>query len=209
MLDSRIFVYYYRTTADGRLMLGKGGNTFSWRSRIAPVFDRRSPYEAQLTQSLRAFFPSLAGVPVTASWNGPSDRSVTGFPFFGRFDDAPNVFYGFGYSGNGVGPAYMGGQILSSLVLGLDNAWTRSPIVRGPLGHFRRSRSAMSARTSCAMRSAARSARRTRTGRRRPSTRGSRNSRARPGRPTRRDRRVKCDGTRRAIGSPELPRRRF
>ena len=27
---------YYRTTADGRLMLGKGGNTFSWRSRIAP-----------------------------------------------------------------------------------------------------------------------------------------------------------------------------
>ena len=149
VLDSRIFVYYYRTTADGRLMLGKGGNTFSWRSRIAPVFDRRSPYEAQLTQSLRAFFPSLAGVPVTASWNGPSDRSVTGFPFFGRFDDAPNVFYGFGYSGNGVGPAYMGGQILSSLVLGLDNAWTRSPIVRGPLGHFRRSRSAMSARTSC------------------------------------------------------------
>ncbi|WP_175857949.1 FAD-dependent oxidoreductase [Burkholderia anthina] len=136
VLDSRIFVYYYRTTADGRLMLGKGGNTFSWRSRIAPVFDRRSPYEAQLTRSLREFFPSLAGVPVTASWNGPSDRSVTGFPFFGRLDDAPNVFYGFGYSGNGVGPTYMGGQILSSLVLGLDNAWTRSPIVRGPLGHF-------------------------------------------------------------------------
>ncbi|KVR24667.1 FAD-dependent oxidoreductase [Burkholderia ubonensis] len=136
VLDSRIFVYYYRSTPDGRLMLGKGGNTFAWRGRIAPVFDQRSPYEAQLTQSLREFFPSLAGVPITASWNGPSDRSVTGFPFFGRLDGAPHVFYGFGYSGNGVGPTYMGGQILSSLVLGLDNAWTRSPLTLGPLGRF-------------------------------------------------------------------------
>ena len=36
VLDSRIFVYYYRSTPDGRLMLGKGGNTFAWRGRIAP-----------------------------------------------------------------------------------------------------------------------------------------------------------------------------
>ncbi|KAA1013124.1 FAD-dependent oxidoreductase [Paraburkholderia panacisoli] len=136
VLDSRIFVYYYRSTPDGRLMIGKGGNTFAWRGRIAPVFDQRSPYEADLTRGLHAFFPALRDVAVTASWNGPSDRSVTGFPFFGQLDDAPNVFYGFGYSGNGVGPTYMGGQILSSLVLGLDNEWTRSPLTRGPLGHF-------------------------------------------------------------------------
>ena len=136
VLDSRTFVYYYRNTADGRLMLGKGGNTFAWRGKVAPVFDQKSPYEQQLTQSLHSFFPALREVPITASWNGPSDRSVTGFPFFGKLDAAPNIFYGFGYSGNGVGPSYMGGQILSSLVLGLDNEWTRSPLTRGPLGYF-------------------------------------------------------------------------
>ncbi|AMO98544.1 NAD(P)-binding Rossmann-like domain protein [Collimonas arenae] len=136
VLDSRTFVFYYRTTEDGRLMLGKGGNTFAWRGRILPVFDQRSPYEQQLKQSLHEFFPALADVPITASWNGPSDRSVTGFPFFGRLNDMPNVFYGFGYSGNGVGPSYMGGQLLSSLVLGLDNAWSRSPLAAGPRGHF-------------------------------------------------------------------------
>ena len=136
VLDSRTFVYYYRSTADGRLMLGKGGNTFARGGRIAPVFDQRSPYEAELTAALHAFFPSLAQTPITASWNGPSDRSVSGFPFFGRLDGAPHIWYGFGYSGNGVGPSYMGGQILSSLVLGLDNDWTRSPLVRGPLGLF-------------------------------------------------------------------------
>lgn len=136
VLDSRTFVFYYRTTEDGRLMLGKGGNTFAWRGRILPVFDQRSPYEQQLKHSLHEFFPALAGVPITASWNGPSDRSVTGFPFFGRLNEMPNVFYGFGYSGNGVGPSYMGGQLLSSLVLGLDNDWSRSPLAAGPRGQF-------------------------------------------------------------------------
>jgi len=77
VLDSRTSVYYYRTTADGRLMLGKGGNTFAWRGRVAPVFDQRSPYEDQLTHALREFFPALADTPIAASWNGPSHRSVT------------------------------------------------------------------------------------------------------------------------------------
>lgn len=46
------------------------------------------------------------------------------------------MFYGFGHSGNGLGPTRMGGEVLSSLALGLDNAWTRSPLVRGPPGYF-------------------------------------------------------------------------
>ncbi|MEJ8824874.1 FAD-dependent oxidoreductase [Variovorax humicola] len=136
VLDSRTFVYYYRSTVDGRIMLGKGGNTFARGGRMAPVFDQRSPYEDELTQALHSFFPALRGTPMTASWNGPSDRSVTGFPFFGKLDGAPHISYGFGYSGNGVGPSYMGGQILSSMLLDQDNAWTRSPLTQGPLGRF-------------------------------------------------------------------------
>lgn len=136
VLDSRIFVHYYHNTRDGRLMLGKGGNTFAYGGRMLPVFDRPSPYQPLLRTTLNDFFPALAEVPVAASWNGPSDRSVTGLPFFGRLDGQGNVFYGFGYSGSGVGPCHMGGQILSSLALGHDNAWTRSGLVKGPLGQF-------------------------------------------------------------------------
>ncbi|WP_081986401.1 FAD-dependent oxidoreductase [Chitinibacter sp. ZOR0017] len=134
--DSRIFVHYCRSTPDGRLMLGKGGNTFAFGGRMLAEFDQPSRYLPQLQQSLRRFFPALASVPIAASWNGASDRSVTGFPFFGRLSGTDNVFYGFGYSGNGVGPSYLGGQILSSLVLGLDNAWTRSGLTHGPRGYF-------------------------------------------------------------------------
>ena len=136
VLDSRIFVHYYHNTPDGRIMLGKGGNTFAYGGRMLPVFDQPSPYAGLLSKSLEQFFPAFAGVGVEATWNGPSDRSVTGLPFFGQMSSHGNVFYGFGYSGSGVGPCHMGGQILASLVQGLANDWTRSPLVNGPLGYF-------------------------------------------------------------------------
>lgn len=136
VLDSRIFVHYYHNTPDGRIMLGKGGNTFAYGGRMLPVFDQPSPYAGLLGKSLTHFFPAFAGVGVEATWNGPSDRSVTGLPFFGQLSSHGNVFYGFGYSGSGVGPCHMGGQILSSLVQGQANDWTRSPLVNGPLGYF-------------------------------------------------------------------------
>lgn len=136
VMDSRTFVHYYRSTADGRLMLGKGGNTFAFGGRMRRVFDEPSPYRELLGVRLREFMPQLAGVPIAASWNGASDRSVTGLPFFGRLKDSRNVIYGFGYSGNGVGPSHIGGALLASLALGQDNEWTRSRLARGPLGQF-------------------------------------------------------------------------
>ena len=136
VLDSRTFVYYYHNTSDGRIMLGRGGNTFAYDARMIPVFDQPSPYLEPMTKALAEFFPEFSDVPVAASWNGASDRSATGLPFFGRLDAHPAIYYGFGYSGNGVGPTFMGGQILSSLVLDQDNAWTRSGLTQGPRGQF-------------------------------------------------------------------------
>lgn len=136
VLDSRTFVYYYHSTSDGRIMLGKGGNTFAYGARMLSVFDQPSPYRVALGEALSRFFPQFAELPLEASWNGPSDRATTGVPFFGNLRGHASVFYGLGYSGNGVGPSYMGGQILSSLVLEQDNVWTRSGLAKGPRGYF-------------------------------------------------------------------------
>ena len=62
------------------------------------------------------------------------DRSYDGLPFFGSL--AENVFYGAGYSGNGVVPSLLGGRILRSLVLGRDDEWSRSALARGVPGRF-------------------------------------------------------------------------
>ncbi len=136
VVDSRIFVHYYRTTPEGRLMLGKGGNTFAFNNRMLQAFDQPSQYQAQLRNALDSFFPTLKDSAIERTWTGPSDRSATGLPFFGHLNNHKNIIYGLGYSGNGVGQTYMGGQILSSLVLELDNDWTRSGLAKGPLGRF-------------------------------------------------------------------------
>jgi hypothetical protein len=39
------------------------------------------------------------------------------------------IHYGAGYSGSGVGPSWLGGRILASLALGLDDEWTGLPLV--------------------------------------------------------------------------------
>ena len=51
------------------------------------------------------------------AWGGPIDVSSDQLPFFGTVPGT-RIHYGAGYSGNGVGPSWLGGQILASLVLG-------------------------------------------------------------------------------------------
>lgn len=136
VVDSRTFVHYYRTTPDGRLMLGKGGNHFSFANRISPVFDEPSRYQSLLRGAFDRFFPTLKAEKFIATWTGASDRSVTGMPFFGRMKQNPDIIYGLGYSGNGVVQTWMGGKILSAMVLDLDNEWSRCGLTTGPKGYF-------------------------------------------------------------------------
>lgn len=136
IVDSRIFVYYYRSTPDGRLMLGKGGNTFAFANRHLAEFDEPSRYRQSLQQAIQRFFPAMNKVEVEASWCGASDRSTTGLPFFGHWRGEPNIVYGLGYSGNGVGQTRVGARILTSLVLGQDDEWSRCALVGGPRGYF-------------------------------------------------------------------------
>lgn len=134
--DSRIFVHYYHTTGDGRLLFGKGGNTFSYGSKMIRGFFEPSTYRGQLRQAINRFLPDLKDVGIAASWNGGSDRAVTGFPFFGNLNGHSDILYGFGYSGNGVTQALLGGKILRSLVLDLRDEWSRCGFVGGPRGNF-------------------------------------------------------------------------
>lgn len=129
--DSRLMVHYYRTTGDGRIAFGKGGGRLAYGARIGRTFTGRSPIESDVAARLRATYPSLARVPIAASWTGPIDRTMDGLPFFvdlGR----PEIVCGAGYSGNGVGPSILGGRILASMALGRDDEWARCGLVRPP-----------------------------------------------------------------------------
>ena len=54
--------------------------------------------------------------------------SADHLPVFGTVPGT-RVHYGAGYTGNGVGPSWLGGQVLASLVVGADDGWSRLPLV--------------------------------------------------------------------------------
>ena len=129
--DSRLMVHYYRTTDDGRVAFGRGGGRLAYGTRIPASFSGPSPIADEVTGSLRATYPWLESTPIAASWTGPIDRTEDGLPFFctlGR----PDLVCGAGFSGNGVGPSALGGRILASMTLGLDDEWAHCGLVRSP-----------------------------------------------------------------------------
>jgi len=135
--DSRRLVNYYRQSADDRVVFGKGGGTLAMRGRVGPEFDRESSRADEVRAHLTRSYPSLWDVATTASWRGPIDYSVTGLPFFARLEASPGILVGAGFSGNGVGPSYLAGQVLASLALDdPDHGWpaglTRIPRSRLP-----------------------------------------------------------------------------
>ena len=133
--DSRLFVHYYRNSVSGRVMLGKGGNHFSFANQMTPMFNQPSRVTPMLQTAFRNFFPSLDDT-ISRSWTGASDRSVSGLPFFGHLPGQKNILYGFGYSGNGVVQSFLGGEFLSSMALEQENVWTRSPMAKGIQDYF-------------------------------------------------------------------------
>ncbi|MFO0997652.1 MAG: FAD-binding oxidoreductase [Alphaproteobacteria bacterium] len=134
--DSSMLVNYYRTTVDGRIVFGRGGGYFIFGGRLGTTFDGPTPRAAEVASELHRYYPSIAKVPLAENWRGPVERTATGLPFFGTLPSNPNIVYGHGYTGNGVGPSYLGGRILASLTLGLDDEWSSCPLAKGPKGQF-------------------------------------------------------------------------
>jgi glycine/D-amino acid oxidase-like deaminating enzyme len=127
IVDGRMFLHYFRTTNDGRVLMGSGSGPIGFGGRIDDRFSRDSPTAARAEAGLRRLLPGLAGVRVERAWGGPIDVSADHLPFF-RTKPGTRIHYGAGYSGHGVGPSWLGGRILASLALAADDEWTRLPL---------------------------------------------------------------------------------
>jgi glycine/D-amino acid oxidase-like deaminating enzyme len=127
LTDARFTLHYARTTPDGRIAIGGGGGRAGFGGRIGGTYtdDRGSAERAAV--GLRRWFPSLADVRIEDAWGGPIDISADHLPFVGSL--RPGVHYGFGYSGNGVGPSWLVGRILAGLALERLDEFTSLPLV--------------------------------------------------------------------------------
>jgi glycine/D-amino acid oxidase-like deaminating enzyme len=127
IVDGRRFLHYFRPTDDGRVLMGSGSGPIGFGGRIDARFSADAATAGRAEAGLRRLLPGLAGVRVERAWGGPIDVSADHLPFF-RTQPGTRIHYGVGYSGHGVGPSWLGGQILASLVLGADDDWTRLPL---------------------------------------------------------------------------------
>jgi len=125
--DARMFVHYFRTTPDGRVLMGSGSGPIGFAGRIDDRFAYDAPSVGRAETGLRRLLPGLANARVERAWGGPIDVSADHLPFFGTVPRT-RVHYGLGYSGSGVGAAWLGGQILASLALGRDDEWAAFPL---------------------------------------------------------------------------------
>jgi glycine/D-amino acid oxidase-like deaminating enzyme len=128
IVDGRMFLHYFRTTNDGRVLMGSGSGPIGFGGRIDGRFTADAPSVARAEAGLRFLLPGLAEARVERAWGGPIDVSADHFPFFGTVPGS-RLHYGAGYSGNGVGPSWLGGKILARLALGIEDELTALPLV--------------------------------------------------------------------------------
>jgi glycine/D-amino acid oxidase-like deaminating enzyme len=119
-------VHYTRTTEDGRIAFGWGGGARGYGGRASTRLERDGAVVGGARASLERFFPQLRGRAVTHAWGGPIDVSPTHLPIFGS---RGRTHHGFGFTGNGVGPSYLGGEILARLALDRRDERTRLALV--------------------------------------------------------------------------------
>ncbi|MGH3000183.1 MAG: FAD-dependent oxidoreductase, partial [Gaiellaceae bacterium] len=106
---------------------GSGSGPIGFGGRVDARFSGDAPTAARAEAGLRRLLPGLEGVRVERAWGGPIDVSADHLPFFAT-KRGTRIHYGAGYSGHGVGPSWLGGRILASLVLDADDEWSRLPL---------------------------------------------------------------------------------
>jgi glycine/D-amino acid oxidase-like deaminating enzyme len=128
IVDARMFLHYFRTTNDGRVLMGSGSGPIGRGNRIDKRFTHDAATVGRAELGLRRLLPGLAAARIERAWGGPIDVSADHIPFVGSAGGG--VHFAAGYSGNGVGPSWLAGQALASLATARDDEWSTLPLVR-------------------------------------------------------------------------------
>jgi glycine/D-amino acid oxidase-like deaminating enzyme len=127
--DSKHFLYYFRVTADRRLLFG-GRAGFS-----RPAADTTRRAAGILRAGMRTVFPELAEVAIEYAWGGNVAFTRDEMPRAGKLEDA---YYAGGYCGHGIALATLLGSLIARRIAGepiehplFDDRFAPIPLYRG------------------------------------------------------------------------------
>jgi putative aminophosphonate oxidoreductase len=136
MTDSRVVLNYYRNTPEGRVVFGKPLGKFGFGGRVGDIYECPTPAAKGVTDAFHAIYPNLSDLPIVSTWTGPIDRTMSGLPTFGHLAGHPDIVYGIGFSGNGVGTTVFASRIISSLVQDKNDEWSKCGLVETRIQRF-------------------------------------------------------------------------
>ena len=119
--NTKNWLHYLRTTADGRVVIGGGAGTIQFGHAVGPGMSHDHRVARVAAAGLGELYPRLKDVRFTHSWGGPMDMSVPYLPFFQTIG---RVHAGLGFSGHGLIATKLGGRTLASLVLDEEDRLT-------------------------------------------------------------------------------------
>lgn len=105
--DQKVRLDYFRLSADKRMLFGGMCN---YSGRVPKSI------EAVLKPMMVRAFPQLKDARIDYQWGGDIAISMNRIPQFGRIEE--NTYYAQGYSGHGVAPTHMAGQVMAEVVSG-------------------------------------------------------------------------------------------
>jgi gamma-glutamylputrescine oxidase len=104
--DTRHVLDYYRKSADGRMLYAGRESYWTVPKDIAAIVRPR----------MLSVFPNLRDVKTEYAWSGAVGITATRMPHLGRL--SPRVLFAYGYSGQGVALANIGGKVIAEAALG-------------------------------------------------------------------------------------------
>jgi glycine/D-amino acid oxidase-like deaminating enzyme len=125
--DKRIMPHFHRPTPDGRILWGGRDAPFSPEGPNR-ARDRNDYAFRRLHETFSWTFPQLSDVRFEQAWGGPVCGTYNVMASIGWLR-GQRLAYAFGYSGHGVGPSYLAGQMVRDLLLGRTTALLELPMV--------------------------------------------------------------------------------
>ncbi|MDP3339804.1 FAD-binding oxidoreductase [Frigidibacter sp.] len=132
--DSRHLLHYFRHLPDGRFLFGMRGGLSARPKAEAETL-------ARLRKHFEALFPAWKRAQTETAWSGLACLTGSLAPYIGPVPGAPGLFAAFGWHGNGVAAASLGGAEAARLIAGAPTslpALITTPPRRFPFPRLRR-----------------------------------------------------------------------
>jgi len=127
--DSSLSVWYMGISEDYRLIIGGGDLNYLYAGKTSFPPERLDRYRAHFEKALVRRFPAARNVRIEYVWTGPIGASLDLGPSVGVTGEYLNIYYGLGFTGEGVNLAHLSGKIVADLYADNPGPWCDLPFV--------------------------------------------------------------------------------